>query len=1116
MRREVRETRGTSSPLEAQAFLRSINLRYDAKHADRIGHFQPTAKTVGLVRQLLGEDSSERALLVVAPYGSGKSLAASYVLQLTENRIDAENSLVAIEQRLKPVSPDLAKFARRRRTKRGAGFVLALHGYQPSIGEALKGAASDSMRRQKQGRRARTIEGLPTGTPDEVVHLLSVLQKKATDAGRDRIVILWDEFGRHLEGLLADGRASELLLIQQLAEFASRTSNQVPITLGLLLHRNLLNYAASLPHSVRSEWKKIEGRFHTIQYVDDSKEIHRLITEILSSRFRNGQAPRPKGFSSLARRARQLGLFSDYSEKELTDLLAKGYPIEPTTLHLLPRLSARVAQNERTLFSFLFGVDPDRAITPSVLYDYFSSEMQSDSTVGGTYKQWLETQSAISKTADDPKAVAALKTACLLGLGLSGERSRAGKNHLLFALGGLEATSSGEVVVESLIDKKLLLHRQHSDEVAVWHGTDLDLRGRLQEEEHRLKEHFEIIDFLTREVPPPTWKPLRYNDQFHVRRYATSTYISLGELKRNLQLESHNHVTPPGCDARVLYLVPTSPVELEEAESVIRDGLKNNRLLVAIPRGELNLFGAALEVAAIQHMQVDSELLESDPLAAAELQQMSDDSRDHLDRMAEGLTNPSDTGCRWFYQGNELTIHSPKALRGQLSEVMEQVFPSSPKIRNEMIVRRNPSAILVNARKKLLLGILDRTGEENLGIIGNFPDASMFRTVLFNTGIYRQSTNGLWGYSMPECIEDEGLQAVWQEIRDFLSLPNEQFKKFEDLFDRLASPPFGVRAGVLPILLAAGLKAFPSATTLLRGGEYVPDILPSVIEHLCKHPQSYNLKVLDLDTSTKSYLGEVSKILGEGSDVETYESDLLRRAFEAWESWKATLPVGARTTRLISERTRKLQDLLGRRLEPAELFLARFPDAMGCDGSSDPTLTKKIKMSLHELETIADQYAAAASTTLKRKLGMGEASEKDSARRVAETWADLFPTDLAPMLPDPSARALMNLSMRPYRSDSQLVNALSSVLIAKPLSAWDDRSLLDFEQQLNAAVQGIEDHALTMVLEGPQATRQEARSALGNILKRRIARSFGILGEILGESEARTFIQSLDDHPSED
>ena len=78
-------------------------------------------------------------------------------------------------------------------------------------------------------------------------------------------------------------------------------------------------------------------------------------------------------------------------------------------------------------------MDLAETVSPFQLFDYFALAMQSDTGPGGTHKQWMETKSAISK-ATSAHEVVALKTACLLGLGLSGERTGGSQELLEFAL----------------------------------------------------------------------------------------------------------------------------------------------------------------------------------------------------------------------------------------------------------------------------------------------------------------------------------------------------------------------------------------------------------------------------------------------------------------------------------------------------------------------------------------------------------------------------------------------------------------------------------------------------------------------------------------------------------
>ena len=88
-------------------------------------------------------------------------------------------------------------------------------------------------------------------------------------------------------------------------------------------------------------------------------------------------------FDDVAQRYTLHPLFSE-NKDELTMALLGCYPLHPVSTFILPRLSERVAQNERTLFTFLSASgnstlpsyldrsnDEFAFITPDVIYDYF-------------------------------------------------------------------------------------------------------------------------------------------------------------------------------------------------------------------------------------------------------------------------------------------------------------------------------------------------------------------------------------------------------------------------------------------------------------------------------------------------------------------------------------------------------------------------------------------------------------------------------------------------------------------------------------------------------------------------------------------------------------------------
>ena len=120
-------TKEIKSSLTEERFLRSINIVLDANDTDRIAHFFPTAKSSKLIEQLLGETDG-REFLVSAPYGSGKSLASTFALQIVENNKKNRTPLNGIINRLSEVDKNLSKKfqSRLKEESRGLGIALEL------------------------------------------------------------------------------------------------------------------------------------------------------------------------------------------------------------------------------------------------------------------------------------------------------------------------------------------------------------------------------------------------------------------------------------------------------------------------------------------------------------------------------------------------------------------------------------------------------------------------------------------------------------------------------------------------------------------------------------------------------------------------------------------------------------------------------------------------------------------------------------------------------------------------------------------------------------------------------------------------------------------------------
>ena len=176
--------------------LRSVNLRDDVGAPERLSHYQPTRRSAPVIRAVL----QGGATMVMAAYGSGKSLAAGVGALSVINK--DKNLVRSFAERLKPVDPDLSLALARRLEQRARGRVVVLNGQVRDLPGALADAF-DLPRKRGIDAVLGALEGL---------------------AETDHVAVVWDEFGRHLEGIVNEGRARELDAVQRLAEWAVRAA----------------------------------------------------------------------------------------------------------------------------------------------------------------------------------------------------------------------------------------------------------------------------------------------------------------------------------------------------------------------------------------------------------------------------------------------------------------------------------------------------------------------------------------------------------------------------------------------------------------------------------------------------------------------------------------------------------------------------------------------------------------------------------------------------------------------------------------------------------------------------------------------------------------------------
>lgn len=663
--------------MSAVMAFRSVNLRDDIDVPARLAHYQPTKRSLPVLCAVLGGG----ATMVIAAYGSGKSLAAGVDSLFVLNR---NRALHAIADRIHAIDAPAGEVVSRRIAEAGAGRVVVLTGHVRDV----PGALCDAL-------------GIPRKRGIEPV--LDALDRLT---GADQIAIVWDEFGRHLEGIVNEGCARELDAVQRLAEWAVRARSPAS-SLTLLLHQNLLAYASALNQTSRNEWRKVEGRFEQIRFVEDSQELYELAATVIAGRRPEGMCPpREAALQPIARRVMAAGWFDGMADEgRVVRLLGRAYPVSAAALQALPRLVARIGQNERSLFAFIDGADLSRPVGRAEVYASFSDAMRSDLGIGGPHRRWVETETARGRTSDATEREA-LAAACLLQLGVDGERHRLTRATLETAVAskgvahpdavatpGLAASAA----IEALISRKLLLHRRLNDDVSIWHGADLDLPGRIREERARRLEGFDLLAFLEQHHPAPFVRPTRHNLAFGTARYLRGHYARAADvLASSSRLPGEPSASEWG---RVLFVLADTAEELARVRRKLQAGWPGwDRVLVALPAEPASITEAALEVDALLALQCDDRLRAEDPLVGQEVAELLTVARQQLSAVLHRLTTDRPVTTEWWRLGLRLDVGADRPAGVAASAMLDAVYSATPRMLNDQMMRNRLSRQMETAR----------------------------------------------------------------------------------------------------------------------------------------------------------------------------------------------------------------------------------------------------------------------------------------------------------------------------------------------------------------------------------------------------------------------------------
>ena len=909
------------------------------------------------------------------------------------------------------------------------------------------------------------------------LNILSELIASLNGTRYTGLAIIWDEFGRFLEERASEAFGRDAQLLQDLAERCAR-SGEEQLHLVLITHKSLRQYGRGLVGGVDREWSKIEGRFSSVEIASDPKTVYSLIERginftnltLLTAFIERHQ----EHFDRLIEGATTSGLFTDFSEVELRRLIVEGtYPLHPLSTYCLPRLSDRVAQNQRTLFTFLAAEDEhglielfrDRKldgsdflpILPGQIFDYFAPGIRASVEQDGVHWIWSAVERArlkIGNHTEYDQLMQVVKTLAVLHVAGAYDSGAPSTELITFALGFSPANTDElqtvERQLEILASHRLIRYRVVTGgwEFIKW-LTDFNIE---QEVANRLQEQPpspELLKTLLSAVlPPPVFQARRYNDHRGMVRYFNSVYRTVSELETDAATNPNWEAVLASldyADGLVIYVPVYNLDELTRAKAAaLLVGGQHERIICVLPASPLAARGPLEDLYGLKGLHSDPALRHQEPEALKELDFFEEDTMLRLRRAIAPLVEPR-YGASWLCKGQpQEEVNNPGAVSRLLSRICEGVFNRTPRIYNENFNKRNPVSIQVHAAEKVIDAVLNDLVSPELGLSGYGPDVAILNAALKSTGLLTPVGE------ITRPVEADGEQSnpiaeVWDICEHFYqsSIPT-QGASFESLVDRLQKPPYGLRRGVLPLLLAATFKRFAPSSTVQRSGTTLK-VTGSVFTEIATRPALFSVRVESIDLATDKILRELEVRLEPFVRPEERRQQRLNYITTGLLRWLQSLPRYARDTASVSK-----EAILFRRLirnastDPAHALLSDLP-------ATAPTPTQLIAV-MDELEKVYEGLIERLVTVITQ-IFEGDSDTVSSEAQLAPLIARWYHSVLAdsPMLPlfsDPVSEELSAIGRAPDRYRTGIIDALSKKVVGALPRDWNDELAGRFEGKL--------------------------------------------------------------------
>lgn len=1103
----------------ASGFQYSVNIGYDLNSDDKLKNFIPTKSALELMEDVLlstNPTSNERARVLVGAYGKGKSHIVLTILAMLMKRelelfkkamprIKGNPRLYqCIQNYYESDNKILPVIITGSNTSLSQAFLLALHrtlsmnsllnvmpetNYKAAVNviERWKKEFPDTYHKLKTvldipvdkfveelqnyniGAYEKFEKVYPTLTAGslfnpfigfDVVDLYEEAIKGLKTKGYTGLYVIYDEFSKFLETNITEASVSDTKMLQDFAEKCNR-SGEFQMHLMLISHKEIANYIDKLPKQKVDGWRGVSERFKHIHLNNNFTQTYEIVESAIQKK-KSLWSPFCKefesGFAGIFQLYQTHKIFNDLQDESIERTIYGCYPLHPVSTFILPRLSERVAQNERTLFTFIsapgistlpsfletYNDDCFALITPDCIYDYFEPLLKKEIYSGNIHEIYRLTEVILEKLVPESLESKVVKTLSLIYILEQFEKLQPSKDELVGIYSTQYTVDEIDGAIDNLIQKEYVIYLKRSNNfLRLKQTSGVDIRKKISDITESQKNKTTIKETLNNSNFDNYMYPARYNNERDMIRFFAFEFIDEEEITENIDWE----IKSEGIEADgIIYgIIPHSEISIRKIKEVIlKTSIKCNRYIFIVPKHYSEIENIVREFNAVSFLRDEAN---DDKILFDEYEVIYEDLREVINLYMRAYTRPEEYRADYIFEGKEMPIRRKAALTELMSGICDEVFALTPVINNEVMNKNEITSIASNSRSKIIAALLRNELEPNLGFTGTGQEVSVMRSTLIRTGVWEES-NGVPKINLhPASVKN--MDVLLSTIENFIVETRQKGKtSFAELYNRLLSPEYhiGLRKGLIPIYLTVVLHEYKKEVVISDQLGQI-SLSADTILQLNARPKQFYLSYIDWNPEKEAFVRTLAEYFVEfvveserGSNSYDYVVSAMRR-------WYMSLPKYAKESKFAPDRGRIRKDyqemlkLLKQNNSGNELLFEKLPKVFGLVEFQE-SLVDNIKT----FKEFYDNFLSNVKKSLRNEVKKIFISEKDtvsmdkmSLASIIKDWCETIDQSAFEQLFADGTERCLGLFKSITNDDDLTISRLAKLATDLRLEDWDDK-----------------------------------------------------------------------------